>query len=172
NDLLRKQDLAYEGLSPPWFPRDDRALPAQLNVVSGYMLPVLMGLLGSMTYVLRRYLRSVGDRLLTPRDLREYIYASCSAQCLEWRSAFSPAPAATLPSRSLSIPPAHSGHRRWRSSPATALKPYSVCLMAWRSSSPPRGSEAVFHKLAPIGGPRMTVASSVLVASSLFASSK
>ena len=52
---------------------DHRALPAQLNVVSGYMLPVLMGLLGSMTYVLRRDLRSVGDRLLTPRDLREYI---------------------------------------------------------------------------------------------------
>ena len=73
NDLLRKQDLAYESLSPPWFPRDDRALPARLNVVSGYVLPVLMGLLGSMTYVLRRYLRSVGDRLLTPRDLREYI---------------------------------------------------------------------------------------------------
>jgi 4-amino-4-deoxy-L-arabinose transferase-like glycosyltransferase len=44
-----------------------------LNVVSGYVLPVLMGLLGSMAYVLRRYLRSVGDRLLTPRDLREYI---------------------------------------------------------------------------------------------------
>ena len=41
--------------------------------MSGYVLPVLMGLLGSMTYVLRRYLRSVGDRLLTPRDLREYI---------------------------------------------------------------------------------------------------
>ena len=73
NDLLRKQDLAYEGLSPPWFPRDDRALPARLNVISGFVLPVLMGLLGSMTYVLRRYLRSVGDRLLTPRDLREYI---------------------------------------------------------------------------------------------------
>jgi hypothetical protein len=73
NDLRRKQDLAYESLSPPWFPPDDRALPAQLNVVSGYVLPVLMGLLGSMTYVLRRYLRSVGDRLLTPRDLREYI---------------------------------------------------------------------------------------------------
>src|SRR5215471_18332038 len=32
-----------------------------------------MGLLGSMTYVLRRYLRSLGERLLTPRDLREYI---------------------------------------------------------------------------------------------------
>jgi hypothetical protein len=73
NDLLRKQDLAYESLSPPWFPPDDRALPARLNVVSGYVLPVLMGLLGSMTYVLRRYLRSVGDRLLTPRDLHEYI---------------------------------------------------------------------------------------------------
>ena len=26
-----------------------------------------------MTYVLRRYLRSIGERLLTPRDLREYI---------------------------------------------------------------------------------------------------
>ena len=73
NDLLKKQELAYESLSPPWFPPDDRALPAQLNVVSGYVLPVLMGLLGSMTYVLRRYLRSVEDRLLTPRDLRDYI---------------------------------------------------------------------------------------------------
>ncbi len=72
SDLQRKEDLAYEGLSP-WFPRDDRALPAELNVVRGYVLPVLMGLLGSMTYVLRRHLRSIGDRLLSPRDLREYI---------------------------------------------------------------------------------------------------
>jgi hypothetical protein len=72
SDLLRKSDLAYENLSP-WYPKDDRALPAELNVVKGYVLPVLMGLLGSMTYVLRRYLRSVGDRLLTPRDLREYV---------------------------------------------------------------------------------------------------
>jgi hypothetical protein len=72
SDLRRKEELAYANLSP-WFPRDDRALPADLNVVSGYVLPVLMGLLGSMTYVLRRYLRSVGERLLTPRDLREYI---------------------------------------------------------------------------------------------------
>jgi hypothetical protein len=72
SDLRQKENLAYESLSP-WFPRDDRALPAELNVVRGYVLPVLMGLLGSMTYVLRRYLRSVGDRLLTPRDLREYI---------------------------------------------------------------------------------------------------
>ena len=72
NDLRRKEDLAYDGL-PPWFPKDDRALPAELAVVSGYALPVLMGLLGSMTYVLRRYLRSIGERLLTPRDLREYI---------------------------------------------------------------------------------------------------
>ena len=58
---------------PRWFPQDDRALPANLNVVRGYVLPVLMGLLRSMTYVLRRYLRSIGARLLTPRDLREYI---------------------------------------------------------------------------------------------------
>ncbi len=72
NDLQRKEDLAYDNLSF-WYPHDDRALPAELNVVRGYVLPVLMGLLGSMTYVLRRYLRSVGDRLLTPRDLREYI---------------------------------------------------------------------------------------------------
>jgi hypothetical protein len=72
NDLLRKQKIAYESLSP-LYSSDDRSLPAELNVVSGYVLPVLMGLLGSMTYVLRRYLRSVGDRLLTPRDLREYI---------------------------------------------------------------------------------------------------
>lgn len=73
SDLLEKQRLAYAGLPQPWFPKDDRALPARLNVVKGYMLPVLMGLLGSMTYVLRRYLRSIGERLLTPRDLREYI---------------------------------------------------------------------------------------------------
>jgi hypothetical protein len=71
-DLLQKQKLAYDNLAP-WYSADDRSLPAVLNVVSGYVLPVLMGLLGSMTYVLRRYLRSVGDRLLTPRDLREYI---------------------------------------------------------------------------------------------------
>ena len=71
-DLLQKQRIAYKNLSP-WYSADDRSLPAVLNVVSGYVLPVLMGLLGSMAYVLRRYLRSVGDRLLTPRDLREYI---------------------------------------------------------------------------------------------------
>jgi hypothetical protein len=80
NDLQRKLELAYDSLSKkedqdhwPLFPRDDRALPARLNAVSGYVLPVLMGLLGSMTYVLRRYLRSVSARLLTPIDLREYI---------------------------------------------------------------------------------------------------
>ncbi len=72
SDLRRKEDLAYGDLWL-WYPHDDRALPAVLNVVRGYVLPVLMGLLGSMTYVLRRYLRSIGDRLLTPRDLREYI---------------------------------------------------------------------------------------------------
>jgi hypothetical protein len=71
--LLKKLGLAYAGLPQPWFPKDDRALPARLNVVKGYMLLVLMGLLGSMTYVLRRYLRSIGERLLTSRDLREYI---------------------------------------------------------------------------------------------------
>jgi hypothetical protein len=78
NDLQRKLKLAYDNLSKEddhWhlFPRDDRALPARLNALSGYGLPVLMGLLGSMTYVLRRYLRSVSARLLTPIDLREYI---------------------------------------------------------------------------------------------------
>ena len=72
DDLHRKLDLAYKDLTWP-YPRDDRALPALLNAVSGYVLPVLMGLLGSMTYVLRRYLRSVSNRLLTPSDLREYI---------------------------------------------------------------------------------------------------
>jgi hypothetical protein len=73
DDLLQKQKLAYLNLKPLYSGADDRSLPAVLNVVSGYVLPVLMGLLGSMTHVLRRYLRSVGDRLLTPRDLREYI---------------------------------------------------------------------------------------------------
>ena len=72
SDLHRKLDLAYDNLAWP-YPHDDRALPALLNAVSGYVLPVLMGLLGSMTYVLRRYLRSVSNRLLTPSDLREYI---------------------------------------------------------------------------------------------------
>jgi hypothetical protein len=72
SDLLQKQRLIYGSLRGP-FPHDDRALPPLLNVVKGYALPVLMGLLGSMTYVLRRYLRSIGDRLLTARDLREYI---------------------------------------------------------------------------------------------------
>ena len=72
NDLQKKLELAYENLWP-LFPSDDRALPALLNAVSGYVLPVLMGLLGSMTYVLRRYLRSVSNRLLNPSDLREYI---------------------------------------------------------------------------------------------------
>lgn len=71
-DLSQKLTLAYNWL---WFifPKDDRALPALTNVLKGYVLPILMGLLGSMTYVLRRYLRSVGERLLSPRDLREYI---------------------------------------------------------------------------------------------------
>jgi hypothetical protein len=72
SDLRKKEELAYGDLWF-WYPHDDRALPAVLAVVRGYVLPVLMGLLGSMTYVLRRYLRNVGDRLLTPRDLREYI---------------------------------------------------------------------------------------------------
>jgi hypothetical protein len=72
DDLHKKQGLAYDYLRP-LFPSDDRAMPALLNAVSGYALPVLMGLLGSMTYVLRRYLRSVSARLLTPSDLREYI---------------------------------------------------------------------------------------------------
>jgi hypothetical protein len=72
DDLHKKQELAYANLWP-LFPSDDRALPALLNAVSGYALPVLMGLLGSMTYVLRRYLRSVSARLLAPSDLREYI---------------------------------------------------------------------------------------------------
>jgi hypothetical protein len=72
SDLQKKEDLAYANL-PPLYPQDDRALPAMLNVLRGYLLPLLMGLLGSMTYILRRYLRSIGDRLLTPRDLREYI---------------------------------------------------------------------------------------------------
>jgi len=72
DDLHKKQELAYDYLRS-LFPSDDRAMPALLNAVSGYALPVLMGLLGSMTYVLRRYLRSVSARLLTPSDLREYI---------------------------------------------------------------------------------------------------
>jgi hypothetical protein len=66
-DLHRKLELAYDR-----FPRDDGALPARLNAVIA-CVTVLMGLLGSMTYVLLRYLRSVSNRLLTTNDLREYI---------------------------------------------------------------------------------------------------
>jgi site-specific DNA recombinase len=72
NNLLEEQQLVYKSLTP-WYPSYSLALPYQLGVVSGYVLPVLLGLLGSMTYVLRRYLRCIGDRLLTPLDLREYI---------------------------------------------------------------------------------------------------
>jgi hypothetical protein len=73
NDLYRKITLAYESLTRFYFPSDDRRLVATLEALKGYALPVLMGLLGSIAYVLRRYLRSIGERLLTPRDLREYI---------------------------------------------------------------------------------------------------
>ena len=54
-----------------------------LNVVSGYVLPVLMGLLGSMTYILRRYLRSVGDDFLfTPRGPAPNTWSGwCLARC-------------------------------------------------------------------------------------------
>jgi hypothetical protein len=59
-----------DGTEFNWSSKEAAAHAPQLRK---QVLPVLMGLLGSMTYVLRRYLRSVGDRLLTPRDLREYI---------------------------------------------------------------------------------------------------
>ena len=72
SDLLRKLDLTYATF-PRWGPHDDRALGVWIELLKGYVLPVLTGLLGSMAYVLRRYLRSIGDRLLNPRDLREYI---------------------------------------------------------------------------------------------------
>ena len=105
------------------------------------MLPVLMGLLGSMTYVLRRYLRSVDDRLLTPRDLRDYIVRLVLGTVFGVAIGFFTSTSGNA--SGMPIPSPRSGHRRWRSSPATALKPYSACWMAWRSSSPPRGSEAV-----------------------------
>ena len=124
------------------------ALPAQLNVVSGTAAcpdgPARFNDLRSAALSAQRRRSSP----YPSRPARIHRTSRARHECLEWRSAFSPAPTATLPSRSLSIPPAHSGHRRWRSSPATASKPYSRCSMAWRSSSPPRGSEAVFHKLA------------------------
>jgi hypothetical protein len=72
-DVLRKFELAYASLARFHFPRDDRQLVAMLEALRGYLLPVLMGLLGSIAYVLRRYLRAIGERMLNPRDLREYI---------------------------------------------------------------------------------------------------
>jgi hypothetical protein len=71
-DLLAKQKLVYFTGSP-WYANQSFLWPLEVGVVSGYVLPLLMGLLGSMTYVLRRYLRSIADRLVTPLDLREYI---------------------------------------------------------------------------------------------------
>jgi hypothetical protein len=72
SDLLKKNDLTYQGFAR-WIPPYDGELAAALDVLKGYVMPVLMGMLGSMAYVLRRYLRSIGERLLTPRDLREYV---------------------------------------------------------------------------------------------------
>jgi hypothetical protein len=136
DDLLQKQKIAYTHLSP-WYSADDRSLPAVLNVVSGYVLPVLMGLLGSMTYVLRRYLRSVGERLLTPRDLREYIVR------LVLGTVFGVAIGFFTTSENVIANPVRLARRRWRSSPAMGLKPCSACWMDWRTNSPPRGSEVV-----------------------------
>lgn len=45
---------------------------AVLAVLNGYVIPLLMGFLGSSAFVLRTYLRNLGDRLLRPRDFRSY----------------------------------------------------------------------------------------------------
>jgi hypothetical protein len=70
------------------------------------------------------------------------------ARCSEWRSAFS-----RRPRTSSLIPSARSAHRRLRSSPATALKPYSACSMAWRTSSLPHESEVARQEAVCRCGP-------------------
>jgi hypothetical protein len=123
SDLLRKQDLAYGDLGF-WYPNDDRALPAVLAVVRGYVLPVLMGLLGSMTYVLRRYLRNVGDRLLSPRDLRGYVVRLVLGTVFGVAIGFFTSGDGNTAQQVISTPVAHRHLRSW---PATPSKPCSAC---------------------------------------------
>jgi hypothetical protein len=108
-DLSTKIDLAYQSLLAWLFQPDDRRTGAWLEVLKGYALPVLMGLLGSMAYVLRRYLRSLGDRVLNPRDLREYMVrivlgTVCGVVIGFFTSSGSDAGQAGIPSISLTAP--------------------------------------------------------------------
>ncbi len=44
--------------------------PHLLSMINGYAIPLLMGFLGSSAYVLRGFLKRLGDRLLTTRDIQ------------------------------------------------------------------------------------------------------
>ena len=114
-----------------------------------------MGLLGSMTYVLRRYLRSVGDRLLTPRDLREYIVRLVLGTVFGVAIGFFTSANGNAAEQVIVNSASSLGAPALAFLAGYGVETYSVCWMAWRSSSPPLGSEAVFHKLARPESPHM-----------------
>jgi hypothetical protein len=46
-----------------------RIAPHLLSMINGYAIPLLMGFLGSSAFVLRGFLKRLGDRILTTRDI-------------------------------------------------------------------------------------------------------
>ncbi len=80
SDLGGKMDRDYHDLTFWWdvatfgnAPADgipDQTAAGFLAVLNGYLIPLLMGFLGSTAYVLRLYLTSMRDRLLNPYFLR------------------------------------------------------------------------------------------------------
>jgi hypothetical protein len=80
SDLAGKMERDYEDLNYWWkvatigrAPEKgvpDQTAAALLAVLNGYLIPLLMGFLGSTAYVLRLYLSSMRDRLLNPYFLR------------------------------------------------------------------------------------------------------
>ena len=80
SDLEGKMDREYKALNYWWYvgtighsPKNgvnDQNAAAFLAVLNGYLVPLLMGFLGSTAYVLRLYLSSMRDRLLNPYFLR------------------------------------------------------------------------------------------------------
>jgi hypothetical protein len=80
NDLKQKMDRDYDDLLVwrnagtvghyPVKAIADQSAAAALAVMNGYLMPLLMGFLGSTAYVLRLYLTSMRDRLLNPYFVR------------------------------------------------------------------------------------------------------
>ena len=80
NDVATRRDETYGSLNQWisfgtfWATRTitDRAAANLLAITTRYLLPLIMGMLGAMAYVLRNYLSSMGARVLTLRDLRQH----------------------------------------------------------------------------------------------------